>query len=229
MNIYKVSPPVWLLTKTKDGEKVSVIKGKKDGAKKNEFDILNWNFYDKKGNVVRVPSQNYQDEKFIERLVGISPVEKVETFLKYQYKHSENKELFLEHLISETIVSKLKNHIEQRKILIEWVNKKLDLIGSEEQTKKETKNADKLSHRQQILTLHSIGFFELPTVKNIGAKQKGILVSHILNRTEKDSEDLIRYFDGRKKERRFECKTPDNIKVVKELLSKIGRGDIEIK
>lgn len=102
-----------------------------------------------------------------------------------------------------------------------------DKTEIEEQEKKISK--DKLSHRQQILTLFSIGFFSLPIVETLGAKQKGILVSHILNRTEKDSEDLIRYFNGKKKEKNFECKTPENIKTVKELLSKIGRGDIEIK
>ncbi len=88
---------------------------------------------------------------------------------------------------------------------------------------------DKLTHRQQILTLHLIGFFDLPIFQTLSAIQKGILVSHLLNRTPKDSEDLIRYFYGKKKDKRFDTKTPENIKRVKQLLKKIGREDIEVK
>lgn len=103
-----------------------------------------------------------------------------------------------------------------------------DKTEIEEQEKKIVK--DKLTHKQQILTLFSIGFFNLPFVETLGAKQKGVLVSHILNRTEKDSEDLIRYFGGKTKEKsgKYVTRTPENIKVVKELLSKIGKKDIDV-
>ncbi len=99
-------------------------------------------------------------------------------------------------------------------------------INPKEEIEKPAK--DKLTHKQQILLLHSIGFFDLTIISSLSNKQKGVLVSHVLNRTEKDSEDLIRYFGGKKKEKKFETKTPANIKAVKELLKQIGREDIRV-
>lgn len=107
-----------------------------------------------------------------------------------------------------------------------WFIETIELPETSENNKKEVK--DKLTHKQQILLLHSIGFFDLEIFSTLSTKQKGVLVSHILNRTEKDSEDLIRYFRGKKTEDKFETKTTTNIKVVKELLKKINREDIKV-
>jgi hypothetical protein len=97
----------------------------------------------------------------------------------------------------------------------------IERINKQEVIEKEAK--DKLTHRQQILLLNSIGFFELPIFQTLTQKQKGILVSHLLNRTEKDSEDLIRYLKGRNKDKKFEVKTETNVNAIKYLLKKIGQ------
>ena len=119
---------------------------------------------------------------------------------------------------------------------IDSLIKKIEMKKSEikdllpEAVKEEINNSpkDKLTHKQQILLLKTIGFFDLPIFQTLSTKNKGILVSSLLNRTEKDSKDFITYLLGKNKKERFEVRTDNNIKAVKELLIKIGKTDIEV-
>ena len=82
---------------------------------------------------------------------------------------------------------------------------------------------DKLTHKQQILLLRAIGFFELEFFKLLNETQKGVLVSHIVNRDEKNAEDNIRYIRGkRSNDDTKKIFTKENVKVVNELLEKVG-------
>ena len=96
----------------------------------------------------------------------------------------------------------------------------------ESQTSKEDPGKpakDKLTHKQQILLLHSIGFFDLEIFKYLNETQKGVLVSHIVNRDEKNSEDNIRYVKGKRaSEETKGIFTKANLKTVNELLEKVG-------
>ena len=79
---------------------------------------------------------------------------------------------------------------------------------------------DKLSHKQQILLLKQLGFFELPIFQKLTTKQKGKLVSHLINRTEKDSLELIRGMNG-KTVKPYIIKTKVNTETVNKLLSEL--------
>lgn len=94
-----------------------------------------------------------------------------------------------------------------------------EIVGSKEQK-------DKLSHKQQILTLFQIGFFDLPQIKNLSIKKKGQLISHFINRDEKNSSDYIRYFAGKNIQAKYNCKTSENIKTVNQLLKSLGLKEI---
>lgn len=85
------------------------------------------------------------------------------------------------------------------------------------QSKDEENNSDKLSHKQQILFLEKLGFFDLPTLKNLTTINKGKLLSYLLNRSEKNSTDYIRNLDvpkGRVKKDANFVKTEKNIQHV---------------
>jgi len=94
-----------------------------------------------------------------------------------------------------------------------------EIVGSKE-------HKDKLSHKQQILTLFQIGFFDVPQIKNLSIKKKGQLISHFINRDEKNTSDYIRYFAGKNIQAKHNCKTSENIKTVNQLLKNLGLKEI---
>lgn len=83
-----------------------------------------------------------------------------------------------------------------------------------------------LSHKQQVLFLFQIGFFDLPQIKNLSIQDKGKIVSTITNKDEKNSSDYIRYFNGKNIEPKFNCKTPKNIEAVNLILKELGLSEI---
>ncbi len=185
MAIYKLTPPLWLLTHNEDGgERLKLMKV----DSWHEFDVLNWNQYNSEGVEVRASSQEFDDKKFIEKLLGIKPMERVEMFLNYQYKHTESKGLFLEHLGSGAIVNKLKDHREQQKILLEWVKIKLAALEKDNELGKlrgvteensEKNLADKLLVIR-YLQKHSL-FPSQESGKGDTATQFHIFLSFLLN------------------------------------------------
>ena len=57
------------------------------------------------------------------------------------------------------------------------------------------KKSKETTHKQQILILHYMGI--LDQLKNTTAVNKGILFSNLLNRDKKNTEDYIRYVNGK--------------------------------
>jgi len=85
---------------------------------------------------------------------------------------------------------------------------------------------DNLSHKQQILLLFNLGFFDLPKIKELSIQKKGRIISAIINRDEKNASDYIRYFNGKNIESKYECKTPTNLKAVNQILKEVGLPEI---
>lgn len=80
---------------------------------------------------------------------------------------------------------------------------------------------DKLTHKQQILLLNQLGFFELPFYNNLSTINKGKLVSNLLNRTEKDSLEIVRGLKG-KPDDKYKTNTHSNKETVNKLLKDLG-------
>ena len=82
----------------------------------------------------------------------------------------------------------------------------------------------KSTHKQQILLLERLGFFELPTVQQLTAQNKGKLLSQLLNRSEKNSTEYIRNLSVPKnmvaKDAYF-MKTEQNTRRVDEIINSI--------
>jgi hypothetical protein len=88
---------------------------------------------------------------------------------------------------------------------------------------------DKLTNKQQILLLHSLKFFESDFFNSLNETQKGVLVAHIINRDEKNTEDNIRYVKGSKtSETTKKIFTKSNIEAVNKLLERVGLKAHEI-
>ncbi len=76
---------------------------------------------------------------------------------------------------------------------------------------------DLLTHKQQILLLEELGFFELKTLQNLTNVKIGFLLSNLLNRNEKNSLD-----NYGNRHNRSGVKNPVNVKKIDELLKEIG-------
>jgi hypothetical protein len=104
------------------------------------------------------------------------------------------------------------------------------LHPNEELQKEEVKNVskDKLTHKQQILLLKQIGFFELPFCDKLTTANKGKLVSNLLNRTEKDSVEIVRGLQG-KPDEKYNTNTNRNKETVNKLLTELGLTECLVK
>jgi len=88
---------------------------------------------------------------------------------------------------------------------------------------------EKLSHKQQTLLLEHLGFFDLPKFTNLTTEKKGILLSYLLNRNEKNSTEYFRNFFGVKNvPKNMISKTKKNKEKVNELLSSLGFKNNEL-
>ena len=90
----------------------------------------------------------------------------------------------------------------------------------------ENEKKNKLSHKQQILVLFYLGFFDLPKIKELSNQKKAKIISAIINKDEKNTSDYIRYYNGKKTLNKFNCKTPANISVVNQILKEISLPEI---
>jgi len=102
--------------------------------------------------------------------------------------------------------------------------KKINNLKIGENPENEKKN--KLSHKQQILVLFYLGFFDLPKIKELSNQKKAKIISAIINKDEKNTSDYIRYYNGKKTLNKFNCKTPANISVVNQILKEISLPEI---
>lgn len=85
----------------------------------------------------------------------------------------------------------------------------------------------KLTTKQQVLLLHTLGLLELPFVKEMSTVNKALLFSSLINRSEKNVKDLITYIDGKNPPKEFACYTADNVSAVNSVLKKIGLAEIQ--
>lgn len=123
-------------------------------------------------------------------------------------------------VIYEAMISFCEKWIKKYETILKRENFYPESIGNQKTQK------DKFSHKKQILLLSQIGFFGLSQIKNLSIVKKGQLISHLLNRDEKNSSDYIRYFDGKNILSKHNCKTPENIQAVNELLENLGLKEI---
>lgn len=79
-----------------------------------------------------------------------------------------------------------------------------------------------ITHAQQILLLDELGFFELEMVKNLTEQKKGLLVSQLLNRNPKNTEEMIRNKQGADKESKYFIKNKRNIEIINQIISKVN-------
>jgi hypothetical protein len=87
-----------------------------------------------------------------------------------------------------------------------------------------------LTHKQQILFLKQIGFFDLPAVKELSLTHQGILTGALLNRDRHNTEDYIRYAGGHKNvPAKFQLGTAPNKKAVNEVLKKAELNNLIMK
>lgn len=87
---------------------------------------------------------------------------------------------------------------------------------------------DKLAHKQQILLLKQLGFFDIPLIKNLTTVKKGKLISHLLNKNEKESLEIVRGLMG-KPDKKYDTKTINNIEVINNLLNELGLNECLVK
>lgn len=97
-----------------------------------------------------------------------------------------------------------------------------ELIKTEPTPEKLNIEEKGITHAQQILLLDELGFFELEKVKNLTEQKRGLLVSWLLCRNPKNTEDMIRYRDGADKENRYFIKTKKNIETINQIISKLN-------
>lgn len=205
---------------------------KSNSPTQHEFDLPNRHTYNEKGELIGERDLGKMDLDFCNKLTSIKPVERVEDFLDYQLENSEDKLTFFKHIKTGVIVNsyKISNSPARQQVLIDWIKEKKNKLEEtpKEETEKPTK--DKLTNKQQILLLNQLGFFDLDFFNDLNETQKGVLVSHIVNRDEKNSEDNVRYVRGKKtKEETRKIFTEKNIKTVNELLEKIGLKQYKIE
>jgi hypothetical protein len=83
-------------------------------------------------------------------------------------------------------------------------------------------SARQMSHKQQILLLMKLGVFDLPIVSKLSTQNQGKLFSRLLSRNEKNTEDYIRYKNGRNVDKKFSLEGPTVQNEVISLLKELG-------
>jgi hypothetical protein len=99
----------------------------------------------------------------------------------------------------------------------------LQYSNKEMGSKLEQKNEpEKLSNKQQILLVHKLGILDLPTIKNLTTQNQGKLFAKLFGRNEKNTEDYIRYRNGKNVQKKFSLTLPEVQKGVADLLKELG-------
>jgi hypothetical protein len=87
---------------------------------------------------------------------------------------------------------------------------------------KEPIEKDKLSHKAQILLLHRLGILDLPIFSSLTDIQRGKLFGHLLNRSDDNTENYIRYRNGKNIEAKYKLDNSKATKLVETLLRDCG-------
>lgn len=197
-----------------------------------EYDLPNCNTYKENGELVSLANIEEYDYQLCRKLVRVNPIHKIEDLLEYQFSNSPDKQEFLKHVrgvaIRQTIFKEKENKTMAAwlRYFNEWVNVKMANSMNTDNLTSEPK--DKLTHKQQILLLKQIGFFDLPVFNELSTVKKGKLVSHLLNRTEKVSLEIVRGLNG-KPDKSYKVDTADNIKQVNNLLLELDLKEYLVK
>ena len=83
-------------------------------------------------------------------------------------------------------------------------------------------SAGKLSLKQKILLLKALGILDSKEIKSLPDTKKAILLSRLLNYSEKSVKDLLTYIDKKEPPADFFIYKEDNIKKINELLESVG-------
>ena len=86
----------------------------------------------------------------------------------------------------------------------------------------ENANGRTMSHKQQILLLQKLGVFDLPKIRELTMQNQGKLFAKLLNKNEKNTEDYIRYRNGKNTDKKYSLDGPAVQKEVNELLKDLG-------
>jgi len=113
--------------------------------------------------------------------------------------------------------NEMREHIHTLENKIEEVSKKESGVDMEVLI-----SAGKLSLKQKILLLKALGILDSKEIKSLPDTKKAILLSRLLNYSEKSVKDLLTYIDKKEPPAEFYIFKEENIKRVNELLIRIG-------
>jgi excisionase family DNA binding protein len=137
--IYKVDSIQRIISSSPDGFSIDPV-GLLSIPTEHEFDLPNYNTYDKEGNIKKKQHLDEMDSFFVDKLVDLD-FSKIVKFLDYQYDNTGvEKKKFLEH-IKRTEITISKPLIKYEKVriaLLNWIDKK-SKQGYNETSKKEQK------------------------------------------------------------------------------------------
>jgi hypothetical protein len=112
------------------------------------------------------------------------------------------------------ILPVLKNEVLQIDENLKPVKEKVETLDIQ-------KEKEKLSNRQQILLLHKLGVFDLSRIQKLTDIEKGKLFGHLLNRNEDNTENYIRYRNGKNVDKKYSLYLPRVETKVLELLKEL--------
>lgn len=101
---------------------------------------------------------------------------------------------------------------------IRWVK---ELIEAEESSTQAAEK-DKLTHKQQILGMHKLGIFDLQILEGLTDTQKGILFGHLLNRDNDNTENYIRYRNGKNVPAKYSLQSDAVQEKIQDLFKKVN-------
>lgn len=84
---------------------------------------------------------------------------------------------------------------------------------------------DKLSNKQQVLLIHKLGFLDLPLIQDLTIQNQGKLFAKLFGRNEKNTEDYIRYRNG-KCDKKHSLNLPEVQKAINDLLKEVGLDNL---
>jgi hypothetical protein len=97
-----------------------------------------------------------------------------------------------------------------------------DHSAAENDGDNETTVKDKLTHTAKILLLHHLGILDLPVFGELTDIQKGKLFGHLLNPSDDNTENYIRYRMGKNVDTKYKLDKAKAVKSVEKLLRDCG-------
>lgn len=81
--------------------------------------------------------------------------------------------------------------------------------------------SSRLTLKQQILVIHSLGVFELGSVRDMTVQNQGKLFGRLFGRNEKNTEDIIRRREGKNVEKKYSLEGREVTSAVKDLFDEV--------